>query len=215
MENTSSKNVAVKEVNGVFTQSPHEFTSGPFGTLSANLQSSDDDSEATAAFPVTSSSTVNGTTTSYFEMQVLSVGENGMAAVGLTSIPLEYIMNLNFKLSATLPGWRPNAIGWHSDDGAVYMGKAQKSIDTAVKFGQGDVVGAGMCYENTGDLEYIVFFTLNGSLIWKKKLVVGPVNHQIYGLFGCDRNDTQIVLNKGQYPFMFQDFNRIVNVKFK
>ena len=46
LENTSSKNVAVKEVNGVFTQSPHEFTSGPFGTLSANLQSSDDDSEA-------------------------------------------------------------------------------------------------------------------------------------------------------------------------
>ena len=203
---TSQTQTTTRVLHGVCTAAPHEITAGPFGTLSAQFQSKGA-LGAMAAFPLVSSNTVNGTTTSYFETQILSIGQEGMAAVGLTTTDQAYIGNGTFRLSDELPEWQRDSFGWHSDDGGLYLAKSNEKVDKVAPFAQGAVVGVGICCENTGDLKNLVFLTLNGMLVWKNKLSMN--GNPIQGLIGCDRSDTNFVVNTGQFPFMFSDFNRV------
>ena len=77
----------------------------------------------------------------YFEMEILSTGSKGALAIGLAK--------LNYPLHVH-PGWNAGAIGYHADDGKVFIGRGQGDV-----FGptceDGDRMGCGIRYSVSGD----------------------------------------------------------------
>ncbi len=89
----------------------------------------------------------------YFE--VLSRG-NGLVGLGLCcSTPRKGIVE-------GMPGWNPDEIGYHGDDGHLYEGKGSGK-PLGKKFGAGDRVGCGVLFKDTG--AKTVYFVVNGSVV--------------------------------------------------
>ena len=194
----------LRELHGVFTETPHEITPGPFGTLSAKFTDGKGSRKGSmAAFPLpVVSGLPNGTSTSYFETQILSIGDGGMAAIGL-KIPTDC------QLHNQLPGWQSGTFGLHSDDGGVYFSGGEP-IDNVKAFVAGTVVGIGVCSLSENDIDSsLVFVAINGTLCWKRKLAMPHSAGLMQGLIGCDCNNTQFVVNKGQMPFVFKNLKTV------
>ena len=77
----------------------------------------------------------------YFEMEILSVGLKGALAIGLAKNT--YPLHVH-------PGWNPGAIGYHADDGKVFIerGFGEEFGPTC---GVGDRMGCGIRYDVDGD----------------------------------------------------------------
>ena len=108
-------------------------------------------------------------------------------------------MDLEKKYSPAIckqVGWAANTIGYHSDDGSIYIGTANPKLK-GIKWGPGDIVGAGINYLTKNNLE--IFFTLNGRLIIK---VVKTFDKPLVPMIGLDTT-YRIHTNLGIYPFKY------------
>lgn len=105
--------------------------------------------------------------TTYFELQVLSMGdrynqnkqvESGMA-IGFVAPPYP---------AWRLPGWHRGSLGVHGDDGRRYVDNSYGGKDFTSAFKKGDVVGIGMTFGTPVhggrvNIPCQVFFTRNGK----------------------------------------------------
>ena len=198
----------VREMYGVFTETPNEFTPGPFGTLTATfVDGKEDRNGSMAAFLLSlAPGTETKTSTAYFETQILTVGEGGMVAVGIKT-------PARCSLHDTLPGWQPGTFGVHSDDGGIYFNDSTKYLDKFMAFAAGTVVGVGISSWSASKMDHSeVFITVNGAIVWKKKLAMPYTAGKMEGLIGCDRSNTHFVINKGQMPFVYSDLHSMKTV---
>src|SRR5437868_1479820 len=68
---------------------------------------------------------------------------------GSSSVPLD-----------RLPGWEPESLGYHGDDGKLYHASGEGKPWPRPPFYTGDVVGCGISFEQRH-----VYFTRNGELL--------------------------------------------------
>jgi hypothetical protein len=139
----------------------------------------------------------------YFEIAIIdptNIGPTKMdcIAVGLAS--------KHFKLIGTLPGWCPDSFGYHSDDGAIFHGRGQQLQTYGPRFGRGDIVGCGFCYES-----YSIFFTLNGRYLGKAFKNVKMAT-PLFPTVGIDAQ-VDVEFNFGMKPFKFRLCDYISSVK--
>jgi hypothetical protein len=85
----------------------------------------------------------------YFEITILEMHPRAIIAVGLARGPYP-----GFRL----PGWHHWSVGYHSDDGRLYLCDDEDGIAFHRPYREGDVVGVGI-ETKTG----AVFFTRNGT----------------------------------------------------
>ncbi|KAF0488239.1 SPRY-domain-containing protein [Gigaspora margarita] len=136
----------------------------------------------------------------YFEITILSSGENGCIVIGYCKSDVE----LN-----TLPGWDPDSIGYHGDDGCLYY-NGRCATTLAPCYAAGDTVGCGINFFNME-----IFFTKNGIIIGKgqfihfetyshdNNLINYEIVREMYPMCGMSKNGECIVANFGTKPFMF------------
>ena len=92
----------------------------------------------------------------YFEIEIVSCGMNSAIGIGLGEF--EYPVD-------RMPGWNPNGIGYHADDGKLYhqRGRGETFGPTCTS---GDRMGCGVDFENESSSGYVnVFFTKNGEQV--------------------------------------------------
>ncbi|CAG8502903.1 17536_t:CDS:2 [Acaulospora colombiana] len=122
----------------------------------------------------------------YFEITVIDCGHRGCIGIGLSKPGTR----LN-----RMPGWEPDTIGYHGDDGHLYYERG-----TGRKFGPlyttGETVGCGINYY---DKE--VFFTKNGvSLGVASK---DKFDSEMYPTCGMESPKESAIVNFGTRPFVF------------
>eukprot|EP01104_Vermistella_antarctica_P019169 TRINITY_DN7386_c0_g1_i1.p1 TRINITY_DN7386_c0_g1~~TRINITY_DN7386_c0_g1_i1.p1 ORF type:complete len:382 (+),score=69.49 TRINITY_DN7386_c0_g1_i1:130-1275(+) len=86
----------------------------------------------------------------YFEVQLTTLLPNSCVAIGFVSG--------KFPSHDSLPGWKKGSVGWHSDDGHIFLGNGKGKEFSPSYHTVGSVVGCGI-------YSHHVFFTLNGSLV--------------------------------------------------
>ncbi|KAL0249000.1 hypothetical protein GEMRC1_004234 [Eukaryota sp. GEM-RC1] len=101
-----------------------------------------------SVLPIPSSSPV-----AYFEVTVLSFGEDSWYCCGVALVSSTYPIN-------RLPGWEENSIGYHADDGKIFQ-----ESDTGTNFGfphanVGDTIGLCFCPS-----QQKLVFTHNGTIL--------------------------------------------------
>ncbi|KAJ3357595.1 Rsp5p-dependent ubiquitination, sorting of cargo proteins at the multivesicular body [Allomyces javanicus] len=84
----------------------------------------------------------------YFEVSIKSMDPQATLAIGLTHYPYP---------SFRLPGWHPWSIGYHSDDGRLFVSDSDRGREYGKPYRAGDVVGVGVDTRTCH-----VFFTRNG-----------------------------------------------------
>ena len=88
-----------------------------------------------------------------FEVTIDSLGHEGAIGIGLA--PKDYRLDC-------MPGWLPNSVGYHSNDGCLFEG---------TEFGRrvyemgspGVTLGCGVDYSKNKENEFVVYFTYNGQ----------------------------------------------------
>uniref|UniRef100_A0A3P9PJG5 SPRY domain containing 3 n=1 Tax=Poecilia reticulata TaxID=8081 RepID=A0A3P9PJG5_POERE len=88
----------------------------------------------------------------YFEVTVNDTGVRGMIAVGL--VPQSHKLDHQ-------PGWLPNSVAFHADDGKLYNGSTVGQ-QFGAKCCRGDKIGCGISFDSD-DGQITVFFTKNGE----------------------------------------------------
>jgi hypothetical protein len=86
----------------------------------------------------------------YFEVKVLDKGRDGFLSIGLIT---------KSALLKKLVGWEAGTIGYHGDDGYLYLGSG-KGTAFGPTYSTGDVIGCGVNFNKKA-----VFFTKNGQYI--------------------------------------------------
>uniref|UniRef100_A0A3Q3XNA2 B30.2/SPRY domain-containing protein n=1 Tax=Mola mola TaxID=94237 RepID=A0A3Q3XNA2_MOLML len=99
----------------------------------------------------------------YYEVTIVDTGVRGMIAVGL--VPQLYKLDHQ-------PGWLPNSVAFHADDGKLYNGNT-----VGQQFGpkccRGDRIGCGISLD-CDDGQLTVFFTKNGKEIGSVEIAATP-----------------------------------------
>ncbi|KAF7663967.1 hypothetical protein LDENG_00195200 [Lucifuga dentata] len=100
----------------------------------------------------------------YFEVTIIDTGVRGMIAVGL--VPQIYKLDHQ-------PGWLPDSVAYHADDGKLYNGKT-----VGQQFGpkccRGDRIGCGIYPDSFEDGQITVFFTKNGKEVGSAEVLGSP-----------------------------------------
>lgn len=135
----------------------------------------------------------------YYEIKIVDSSKNPIVSVGWTAQPGEW----NFERH---PGWLPDSIGYHSDDGKIRTHNF--SVDDNVDeeeigslgsiFGCGDIVGAGYIFETNQ-----TFFTLNGQFLGVYSIAPEFTTDSLRAVIGFGTNQTKIEANFGSRPFLF------------
>mmetsp|Transcript_28567 Transcript_28567/g.53740 ORF Transcript_28567/g.53740 Transcript_28567/m.53740 type:complete len:315 (-) Transcript_28567:167-1111(-) len=104
----------------------------------------------------------------------------------------------NYPMNDSMPGWKPNSFGYHSDDGSTF-GNCVRQASYGPTFGVGDVVGCGLDYETR-----TLFYTLNGKFLdvaatLDEKMLT---EEDWYPTIGLDSHDG-VECNFGGQPFVF------------
>nr|XP_015815167.2 SPRY domain-containing protein 3 [Nothobranchius furzeri]XP_015815168.2 SPRY domain-containing protein 3 [Nothobranchius furzeri] len=99
----------------------------------------------------------------YFEVTIIDTGVRGMIAVGL--VPQLYKLDHQ-------PGWLPNSVAFHADDGKLYNGSTVGQLFGA-KCSRGDKIGCGISLDSD-DGQISVFFTKNGDEIGSVEIPASP-----------------------------------------
>ncbi|CAG8601628.1 2247_t:CDS:2 [Dentiscutata heterogama] len=135
----------------------------------------------------------------YYEMTVVNCGDRGCIGIGLS----KPATRLN-----RMPGWEPDTIGYHGDDGNLYCERG-----TGVKFGPlyttGETVGCGINF-----FDKFIFFTKNGVILGIELLFnfdgypFGALNKskivgEMYPMCGMESPNESITVNFGAKPFKF------------
>jgi len=100
-------------------------------------------------------------------------------------------------------GWISETIGYHSDDGGIYNGQANRKFTSIERFEEGDTVGCGFMKKNNF-VKY--FFTKNGRIVFTGMTVI--VDEDIYALVGYD-DYHPIEINLGQKSYSYNLKNNI------
>lgn len=92
----------------------------------------------------------------YFEHQIKCSGEE--CTIGIGVVGSDYLLD-------NQPGWRSNGIGYHADDGQLFVEQGH-----GVEFGPtcttGDRMGCGVVFDSKDSPDYVkVFFTKNGQQV--------------------------------------------------
>ncbi|XP_007179483.1 SPRY domain-containing protein 3 isoform X6 [Balaenoptera acutorostrata] len=89
----------------------------------------------------------------YFEVSIVDSGVRGTIAVGL--VPQYYSLDHQ-------PGWLPDSVAYHADDGKLYNGRA-KGRQFGSKCNSGDRIGCGIEPVSFDVQTAQIFFTKNGK----------------------------------------------------
>lgn len=99
----------------------------------------------------------------YFEVTIVDTGVRGMISVGL--VPQSYKLDHQ-------PGWLPNSVAFHADDGKLYNGNT-----VGQQFGpkccRGDRIGCGIS-PDFEEGQVTVFFTKNGAEVGSVDIASAP-----------------------------------------
>uniref|UniRef100_A0A3P9L6K4 SPRY domain containing 3 n=1 Tax=Oryzias latipes TaxID=8090 RepID=A0A3P9L6K4_ORYLA len=148
----------------------------------------------------------------YFEVTIMDTGVRGMIAVGLVP-PL-------YKLDHQ-PGWLPNSVAFHADDGKLYNGNTVGQ-QFGAKCSTGDRIGCGISLDcDEGHLT--VFFTKNGAEVGSVEIpasldalypAVGmhslgeEVLLDLNAEWGTDQDDGQMIVDSHE-----EDWARLHDIK--
>uniref|UniRef100_K7GHD9 SPRY domain containing 3 n=1 Tax=Pelodiscus sinensis TaxID=13735 RepID=K7GHD9_PELSI len=91
----------------------------------------------------------------YFEVSIVDSGVRGTIAVGL--VPQYYSLDHQ-------PGWLPDSVAYHADDGKLYNGRA-KGRQFGTKCSSGDRIGCGIEPVSFEVQTAQIFFTKNGKRV--------------------------------------------------
>uniref|UniRef100_A0A8B9I8C0 SPRY domain containing 3 n=1 Tax=Anser brachyrhynchus TaxID=132585 RepID=A0A8B9I8C0_9AVES len=100
----------------------------------------------------------------YFEVSIVDSGVRGTIAVGL--VPQSYSLDHQ-------PGWLPDSVAYHADDGKLYSGRA-KGRQFGSKCSSGDRIGCGIEPASFEVRTAQVFFTKNGERVGSTVMPRGP-----------------------------------------
>lgn len=121
----------------------------------------------------------------YWEMSILNKGRDGHIGIGIGTVHV----SLN-----RLPGWESQSIGWHGDDGFVFVGSGN-GTPFGPCYSTGDVVGCGLDFVNGR-----VFFTRNAVIVGYLPVeVCGPLWFPMAGF----RTPGEQVSTNFEGPFEF------------
>ena len=126
----------------------------------------------------------------YFEVEIIHIGDT----IGIGFI------NKDFNLQNKIPGWESNSIGYHSDDGLLYLCNSNGEKYGPV-YTTGDFIG---CCINT--IEKYFFFTKNGEKLkqisYKDDMIINS-SIEYYPAIGMRKHKQEIRCNFGQSKFFF------------
>uniref|UniRef100_A0A8D0HJF3 SPRY domain containing 3 n=1 Tax=Sphenodon punctatus TaxID=8508 RepID=A0A8D0HJF3_SPHPU len=101
---------------------------------------------------------------SYFEVSIVDSGVRGTIAVGL--VPQYYSLDHQ-------PGWLPDSVAYHADDGKLYNGRA-KGRQFGTKCSSGDRIGCGIEPVSFEVQTAQIFFTKNGKRVGSTIMPLSP-----------------------------------------
>lgn len=114
------------------------------------------------------------------------------------------LVNKDSIITGKIPGWESNSIGYHSDDGNIFISKT-----TGEKYGptftDKDVIGCCMDFLNK-----ISFFTKNGE---KLKSVEFYSLEDLYPAVSLRKKDQEIRMNYGDREFIYDIKSYIIQEK--
>jgi hypothetical protein len=116
----------------------------------------------------------------FYSVKILGKDPDTSIAVGFATVPYP-----PFRL----PGWDPNSVGYHSDDGSVFVNDADfgESLGPALK--TGDEIGIGYKVWPIGaDFGTSFYFTVNGTRLKRAFQESVFVPSEIYPTIGFDGN---------------------------
>ncbi|KAF0361847.1 SPRY-domain-containing protein [Gigaspora margarita] len=122
----------------------------------------------------------------YFEIKVIDKGERGCIGIGLTKghIPLD-----------RMPGWEQESIGYHGDDGLLYL-QSGRGDKYGPLYTTGDTVGCGINYYDKS-----IFFTKNGVNLGVASKAI--FEGEMYPIGGMISPNERIEANFGEKPFKY------------
>jgi len=123
-------------------------------------------------------------TMGYYELTLVAKGPEQIIGLGLA--PNEYVEGM--------PGWRRGSIGYHADDGKLFLGRGQGTYLTD-PWQVGDVVGCGFDFARKR-----AFFTKNGILLGQYEII--PKEY-LYATLGARSIGEKAMINFGKKPFAF------------
>uniref|UniRef100_A0A5F9CFV4 SPRY domain containing 3 n=1 Tax=Oryctolagus cuniculus TaxID=9986 RepID=A0A5F9CFV4_RABIT len=100
----------------------------------------------------------------YFEVSIVDSGVRGTIAVGL--VPQYYSLDHQ-------PGWLPDSVAYHADDGKLYNGRA-KGRQFGSKCNSGDRIGCGIEPVSFDVQTAQIFFTKNGKRVGSTIMPMSP-----------------------------------------
>jgi len=124
----------------------------------------------------------------YFEVKILNKGNDGFLSIGLIT---------KASLLKKLVGWETGTIGYHGDDGCIYMGSG-KGHQFGPEFSTGDTVGCGVDF-----ISRTIFFTKNGYHLGDKAYPLNSSPDPLYAAFGMKSFGESVLANFGADPFAF------------
>ncbi|GAN09191.1 ran-binding protein 9 [Mucor ambiguus] len=124
----------------------------------------------------------------YYEITIVSMGNDGLFAVGLcnASHPLD-----------KLPGASLGSFGYHGQSGQTYC-QNTKGVAYGPTYGHGDVIGCGVNY-----FDGTVFFTRNGISLGCAFNSIDLSSQAFYPCIGLSTQGEKITANFGQAEFAF------------
>ncbi|XP_051781043.1 LOW QUALITY PROTEIN: SPRY domain-containing protein 3 [Erpetoichthys calabaricus] len=149
----------------------------------------------------------------YFEVTILDTGVRGTIAVGL--VPQYYKLDHQ-------PGWLPNSVAYHADDGKLYNGNGVGQ-QFGTKCNSGDRIGCGIHPESFEAGLTSVFFTKNGKEVGSIAILVSPeglfpavgmhslgeeVRIDLHAEWGADEDDSVMMVDSHE-----EEWGRLHDVK--
>ncbi|KAL7333707.1 hypothetical protein PS15p_202572 [Mucor circinelloides] len=125
----------------------------------------------------------------YYEITVISMGNDGLFAVGFG--------NATHHTLDKLPGASLGSFGYHGQNGHIYK-QNSKGVPYGPTFEHGDVIGCGVNYFND-----TVFFTKNGVSLGCAFDSLDLSSQMLYPCIGLSTQGEKITANFGQAEFAF------------
>jgi len=103
-------------------------------------------------------------------------------------------VNKDTVAASKIPGWESNSIGYHSDDGNIFISKTQGE-KYGPTFTNNDVIGCCVDFINK-----LAFFTMNGT---KLKSVDFFTKEDLFPAVSFRKKDQSVRMNFGDSEFVF------------
>ncbi|KAF9939090.1 hypothetical protein BGZ65_011509 [Modicella reniformis] len=149
---------------------------------------SDFKNERTLSASVTANHPINPKSGVFYFEITIDQFKGGAISIGIASKSLRKNCQV---------GWDLNSWGYHSEDGCLYFGNGNQSIQYSYKYNEEDVVGCGINF-----IDRAVFFTLNGDMLGVAFRFLKDTI-PLYPAIGLSHAGTEINANFGDQTFLF------------